>query len=110
MISLFEVFTFYGLFLGIFSVFIFPRFIFRVYFSAFIFQRLFFRVYFSVLIFPYIKMRKCQIFCQLSMESYEWEWEDTNDSWIWNVDESQYGAEMLMRLTKVFTQLMRFVK
>ncbi len=36
-------------------------------------------------------MRKCQIFCQLSMESHEWEWEDTNDSWIWDVDESQYG-------------------
>ena len=25
------------------------------------------------------------------MESHEWEWEDTNDSWIWDVDESQYG-------------------
>ncbi len=25
------------------------------------------------------------------MESHEWEWEDTNESWIWDVDESQYG-------------------
>jgi hypothetical protein len=26
------------------------------------------------------------------MESDKWMWEDTNDSWIWNVDESQYGG------------------
>ena len=26
------------------------------------------------------------------MESGEWEWEDSSDSWIWDVDDSQYGG------------------
>ncbi len=27
------------------------------------------------------------------MESGEWEWGDSNDAWIWDVDDLQYGGE-----------------